>query len=98
MMDEAERYAMETLAAEAERLRTDPSFSVAVLAIYKAAEERLADLNKQLVDGVLSDADLGPLRAAVVQERATIEAIDRLTTEIANQILRGKARSLKPVA
>ena len=97
-MTEDERYAMETLAAEAERLRNDPSFAAAVLELHKAAEAKLAELNQSLVDAVLKDADTGETRAAVIQQRATIEAINGLATEIANQILRGKPRSLKPVA
>lgn len=97
-MTDDERYAMETLSAEAERLRTDPSFSAAVLELSAAAGSKLNELNKQLVDAVLSDAETGAARAAIVQQRATIEAINGLANEIGNQILRGKARSLKPVA
>lgn len=98
MMNQDERYAMETLAAEAERLRTDPSFSAAVLELSAAAGSRLNELNKQLVDAVLTDANTGEARAAIVQQRATIEAINGLANEIGNQILRGKSRSVTPVA
>ena len=97
-MTEDERYAMETMAAEAMRLKSDPSFAAAVLALQKAAEAKLIELNQQLVDTVLSDQDTGEARAAIVQQRATLEAITGLTNEIGNQILRGKTRSIAPVA
>lgn len=97
-MTEDERYAMETMAAEAMRLKSDPSFSAAVVELHKAAEAKLIDLNQQLVDAVLNDQDTGEARAAIVQQRATLEAITGLTTEIGNQILRGKTRSSAAVA
>ena len=98
MMTDDDRKAAATLAAEAERLRTDPSFSAAVLDLSKSANARLTELNQQLADAVLNDGDIGEIRASIVQQRATIQAISGLTTEIANQILRGKARSAHPVA
>lgn len=97
-MTEDERHAVETLAAEAERLRTDPSFAEAVTELYKASEAELVELNRQLADAVLAGADTNELRGRIVLHRATIEAINGLTTEIASQILRGKARRINPVA
>lgn len=97
-MTEDERYAMETLSAEAARLKNDPSFAAAVIELHKAAEAKLTELNQQLVDAVLDNQDTGEARAAIVQQRATLQAITGLTTEIGNQILRGKSRSIKPVA
>lgn len=97
-MTEDERFAMETMAAEAMRLKSDPSFAAAVLELKKAAEAGLVKFNQQLVDAVLNDQDTGEARAAIVQQRATLEAITGLTTEIGNQILRGKSRSIAPVA
>lgn len=97
-MTEDERYAMETLSAEATRLKNDPSFAAAVIELHKAADAKLTELNQQLVDAVLDNQDTGAARAAIVQQRATLEAITGLTTEIGNQILRGKTRDIRPVA
>lgn len=97
-MTPEERIESETLAAEAEALRTNPSFAAAVTELYKASEAELAELNQQLADAVLLNGAISELRGKIIQHRATIEAINGLTTEIANQILRGKARVLRTVA
>ena len=63
-------------AVEAERLRTDPAFQRAVVAIRKNALEALV-----MVDP--SDQE------AIRTNQAMIKAIDNLCQEIANEIIRG---------
>lgn len=97
-MTEDERFAMETMAAEAMRLKSDPSFAAAVVELHKAAEAKLIELNQKLADEMLNGERGNEILAAIIQQRATLEAITGLTTEIGNQILRGKSRSIAPVA
>ena len=67
---------------EADRLRNEPAFQAAVLAIRQKALEALATINPVNIDE-MRDA------------QATVRAIDGLTTEIANTILRWKASRQK---
>ncbi len=99
-MTDEERRAMETLSAEAERLRADPSFAAAVLEIKRTADDRLAALNSKLADATLENDEDGIqyARSKIIQQRATIEAITELATEIGNQVLRGKSRNMASVA
>lgn len=74
-----------TMALEADRLRTDPSFAAAV-----------TELRRSAVEGLIK-ADATDT-ASVMKLQAYILAIDGLCTEIANQIRRGTPREPQPVA
>jgi len=92
------RREAERIAKEAERLRTDEPFAMAVLAAIGTAEEELVAAEKRLVQAVLANEPTGPAAHEVRLLRAKIEAIRGLTTEIAALIIRGTPRVLKPVA
>lgn len=66
-------------AQEADRLRSDPIFQEAVLNARRYAVEAM-------IQGDASDT------AEMLRLQAKVVAIDALTTEIANMILRGKPR------
>lgn len=73
------------LAIEAERLRNEKPFAEAVIALRRDAIDKLIQV----------DPTNTP---AVMNLQAYIRAIDGLTTEIANQILRGTPQKSQPVA
>lgn len=73
------------LAQEAERLRTDQPFALAITALRKEAIEKLLSVDP-------TDTP------AVMNLQAYIRAIDALCGEIAAQILRGTPQKVKPVA
>ncbi len=79
-MTEADKVA----AVDAERVRQDPAFRKAVLAIRKNALEALAN-----VDPVQAD-EIRTLQAQV-------RAIDSLCTELADTIIRGTPQRQNPV-
>lgn len=75
---------IETAYLEAERLRTEPAFQAAIIELRKKALEKLASIDPTKADEI-RDA------------QATVRAIDGITTELANAILRWKAQpSAKP--
>lgn len=88
----------EKLANESQRLREDQAFAEAVKAIHAAAKEALAAAERDAVAALMANKDTDEPKSRIVQSRATITAIEALTTEIANQILRGTPRETKPVA
>ncbi len=88
----------EKLAKESDRLRNDAPFAEAVKAIHHDAVARLAKAEQDAVDALLTKAPTDEPVHRIVQARATIEAIEGLTTAIAHQILRGTPREKSPVA
>lgn len=88
----------EALAKESERLRTDVPFAAAVRAIYADAQKELASAEQDAITALLAKQDTGEAESRIVLARATIAAIDGLTTAIAHQILRGTPREKPPVA
>lgn len=87
----------EKLAKESERLRTDIPFAEAVSAIHEDAKKELARAERVAIDALLAKAPTDEALSRIVQARATIAAIEALTTTIAHQILRGTPRERKPV-
>lgn len=98
MTEPDKRAEQERIAKEAERLRTDEPFAMAVFAAIKSAEEELAAAEKRLVQAALTDEPTGRAAHEVRLYQAKVEAIKALTTEIAALIVRGTPRVLKPVA
>lgn len=88
----------ERLAKESERLRTDQPFAEAVQAIHADAVARLAKAEQDAIVALLAKQPTEEPVSRIVQAKATIEAINGLTTAIAHQILRGTPRERKPVA
>lgn len=82
MIDTPEQ--LEQAAIEAERLRTDPAFQRAALAIRKDALEALASCNPE---------DASTIR----NNQALVRAIDGLCGEIANAIMRAPRKTLTVV-
>lgn len=79
-MTEADKVA----AVDAERVRQDPAFQKAVLAIRKKALETLANVDATKVDEIRT-------------LQAQIRAIDSLCTELADTIIRGTPQRQNPV-
>ncbi len=82
---EADMQELREAAIAADRLRTDPAFQRAILAMRKSAVERLVSV----------DPDDG---AAIRTLQANILAIDSLCEQIATAIMRGKERTGPAVA
>ncbi|HTH11016.1 MAG TPA: hypothetical protein VMA55_15720 [Acidovorax sp.] len=88
----------EKLAKESERLRTDQPFAEAVKTIHAEAKAALAKAEHDAVAALLKHDSTEEPVSRIVQARATIAAIEALTTTIAHQILKGTPRETKPVA
>lgn len=77
-------------AEEAERLRTDTAFASAVTSAHTAARDELTALNARLAEAAILNRDTGEIVGQIVLARARIDAINAITTEIANAIVRGR--------
>lgn len=86
------------LAKESERLRTDLPFAEAVKAIHADAKAVLANAEHDAIAALLAQQDTAEPVSRIVQAKATLSAIEALTTTIAHQILKGTPREIKPVA
>lgn len=86
------------LAKESERLRSDQPFAEAVKSIHHDALAQLAKAEQDAIAALLVNQNTDEPKSRIVQARATISAIEALTTTIAHQILRGTPRETKPVA
>jgi hypothetical protein len=95
-MTEAERTALATATAEAERLRTDPAFQAAVLATNKRFRDELKAAEAAVINALLNGqpANIETVRT----KQAQIAAIDTLCQEIANAIIRGTPQRKLSVA
>lgn len=86
------------IAKESERLRTDVPFAEAVKAIHADAIAQLVKAEQDAIAALMANQNTDEPKSRIVQARATIAAIEALTTQIAYQILRGTPREIKPVA
>jgi hypothetical protein len=82
---EQEKLDLETAAHDAERLRTDPAFQRALMAMRKEAVETLIATDAASVD-------------AIREAQAQVKAIDSLCGQIATAIQRGTQITRKPAA
>jgi hypothetical protein len=87
-LTEQEKLDLATHAQDAERLRTDPAFQRAILAMRKEVMEALLALDEG------SETYLADNRRL----RAEVKAIDSLCGQIANAIQRGTQIIRKPAA
>lgn len=88
----------EALARESDRLRNDQPFAEAVKAIHADATAKLVQAEQDAISALIAKANTDEPVSRIVQAKATIQAIEMLTTTIAHQILRGTPRERKPVA